>query len=82
MKWSNIKTTIKKELRGIFRDKNSFKTLIFLPFIIPFYILLMGFMFDYSSILIRANSLIRKRIKNCFYNIFSDVIKSFSLTYS
>lgn len=43
---------------------------------------LMGFMFDYSSMLIRANSLIKKRIKNCFYNIFSDVINSFSLTYS
>ena len=58
MKWSNIKTTIKKELRGIFRDKNSFKTLIFLPFIIPFYILLMGFMFEVledSNYVIGAN---------------------------
>lgn len=46
MKWSNIKTTIFKELRGIFRDKKSLITLVMLPFIIPFYILLMGFMFD------------------------------------
>jgi len=46
MKWSNIKTTIIKELRGVFRDKKSLKTLLLLPFIIPFYILLMGFMFE------------------------------------
>ena len=43
---------------------------------------LMGFMFDYSSKLIRANSLIKNRIKKCFHNIFSNAIKSFSMTYS
>ena len=46
MRWSNIRTTICKELRGIFRDRKSLITLLALPFIIPFYILLMGFMFD------------------------------------
>ncbi len=58
MKWSNIKTTICKELRGIFRDKKSLITLIMLPFIIPFYVLLMGFMFDVmedSNYIIGAN---------------------------
>ena len=43
---------------------------------------LMGFMFDYSSNLIRTNSLIKNKIKNCFHNIFSDTINSFSLSYS
>ena len=49
MKWSNIKTTIFKELRGIVRDKKSMSTIIYLPFIIPIFILLMGFMFDVLS---------------------------------
>lgn len=58
MKWSNIKTTIHKELRGVFRDRKSFLTLIALPFIIPFYILLMGYMFEImedSNYVIGAN---------------------------
>ncbi len=46
MKWSNIKTTIKKELRGIFRDKKSLQTLLLLPLIIPFYIFLMGVLYS------------------------------------
>ena len=49
MKWSNIKTTIFKELRGIVRDKKSMNTIIYLPFIIPIFVLLMGFMFDALS---------------------------------
>lgn len=44
MKWNNIKTTIIKEIRTIFRDKKSMTTLITLPLIIPFFIFLMGFM--------------------------------------
>ena len=58
MKWSNIKTTIHKELRGVFRDRKSLLTLIALPFIIPFYILLMGYMFEImedSNYVIGAN---------------------------
>jgi sodium transport system permease protein len=58
MRWSNIRTTICKELRGIFRDRKSLITLLALPFIIPFYILLMGFMFDVmedSNYIIGAN---------------------------
>ena len=46
MRWSNIYITIIKEIRGIFRDKRSMKTLIILPLIIPFYILLIGYMED------------------------------------
>lgn len=46
MKWSNITATIFKELRGIFRDKKALRTVIYLPFIIPIFILLFGFMFD------------------------------------
>ena len=43
---------------------------------------LMGFMYDYSSILIRSNSLIKSRIKNSFNNIFSNILQNFSKTYS
>ena len=46
MKWNNIKTTIFKELRGIVRDKKSMSTIIYMPLIIPIFVLLMGFMFD------------------------------------
>lgn len=46
MKWSNITATIFKELRGIFRDKKALKTVLYLPFIIPLFIILFGFMFD------------------------------------
>ena len=42
----------------------------------------MGYMFDYSSILIKTNSLIKSKIKNTFYNIFSDSINNFSNLYS
>ena len=42
----------------------------------------MGFIFDYSSILIRSNSLVKSKIKNAFYNIFSDTIKNFSFWHS
>ena len=43
---------------------------------------IMGYMFDYSSILIKTNSLIKSKIKNTFYNIFSDSINNFSNLYS
>ena len=43
---------------------------------------LIGFMYDYSSILIRSNSLIKSKIKNSFDNIFSDSIQNFAKTYS
>lgn len=46
MKWSNIKTTIYKELRGIVRDKKALRTVLYLPFIIPIFVILFGFMFD------------------------------------
>ena len=43
---------------------------------------LMGFIYNYSSNLIRANSAFLSKIKNSFCNIFSDTIKNFSNTYS
>ena len=46
MKWSNIKTTIFKELRGILRDKKALKTVLYLPLIIPAFIVLFGILFD------------------------------------
>ena len=46
MKWNNIKITIHKELRGIIRDKKSMQKIILLPFMIPFIIVLFGFLFD------------------------------------
>lgn len=46
---SNIKTTIYKELRGIIRDKKALRTVLYLPFIIPIFVILFGFMFDTMS---------------------------------
>ena len=46
MKWNNIKITIKKELRGIIRDRKSLQKLILYPLLIPLIILLFGFLFD------------------------------------
>lgn len=46
MNYKNIKTTIKKELRAIVRDKKSLKILIAAPFIIPLMLLLMGLYYN------------------------------------
>ena len=46
MKWNNIVITIKKELRGIIRDKKSLQKLILYPLLIPAILLLFGFLFD------------------------------------
>ena len=43
---------------------------------------LMGFIFDYSSVFIRSNSVIKSKIKSALYNIFSDTINNFSNFYS
>ena len=43
---------------------------------------LMGFIYDYYSILMKTNSLIAAKIKNSFNNIFSKPIKDFSNIYS
>ena len=43
---------------------------------------LMGFIYDYYSILMKTNSLIAAKIKNSFNNIFSKPIKNFSNIYS
>lgn len=46
MNWNSIKTTIKKELRAITRDKKSLRILIASPFIIPLLLLLMGLYYN------------------------------------
>lgn len=46
MSWNNIKITIFKEVRGVFRDKKTIQKLILYPLIIPLVILLFGFLFD------------------------------------
>ena len=46
MKWNNIKTTILKEIRGVFRDKKTIQKLVLYPLLIPMVILLFGFLFD------------------------------------
>ena len=46
MKWNNIKITIFKELRGVIRDKKTLSQVIFLPFMVPMFIFLFGFMFQ------------------------------------
>lgn len=43
---------------------------------------LMGFIYDYYSILMKTNSLIAAKIKNSFNNIFSKPIQDFSNIYS
>ncbi len=49
MKWNNVWITIHKELRGIVRDKKSMQRIILLPFMIPFIIVLFGFLFDHMD---------------------------------
>ena len=46
MSWNNIKITIFKEIRGVFRDKKTIQKLILYPLLIPVVILLFGFLFD------------------------------------
>lgn len=46
MKNNNIFITIKKELRGILRDKKYLSIILLTPLIIPFYVILMGFLED------------------------------------
>lgn len=47
MRWNKIFLTIKKELRAIIRDKKSFIQILAMPFIIPFMVFLMGFLYDF-----------------------------------
>ncbi len=47
MRWNKIFLTIKKELRAIIRDKKSFVQILAMPFIIPFMVFLMGFLYDF-----------------------------------
>lgn len=49
MKLNNIKITLFKELRGIFRDKKTIQKLILYPLIIPIFIIMFGFLFDIMS---------------------------------
>ena len=48
---NNIKTTIKKELRSIFRDKKTFITLLAMPLIGMFFVVIYGIMFNQNEIL-------------------------------
>lgn len=43
---NNIFTTLKKELRSIFRDKKTLRAMLVFPFIIPFFIVFYGYMYD------------------------------------
>ncbi len=46
---NNIVVTCKKELRGIFRDKKFLAIIFLMPFIIPAFIIFMGFLYDGMS---------------------------------
>lgn len=46
---NNIKITIKKELRSIIRDKKTFLTLLAMPLIGMFFVILYGIMFDSTA---------------------------------
>ena len=43
---NNIFITLKKELRGILRDKKYLRIMLLSPLIIPVYVLLMGYIYD------------------------------------
>lgn len=43
---NNIFITLKKELRSIFRDKKTLRAMLVFPFIIPFFIVFYGYMYD------------------------------------
>lgn len=47
MRWSKIFITIKKELRAIVRDRKSFLIILVTPLIIPFFVFLMSFIYDF-----------------------------------
>lgn len=49
MNKNSIKTTIKKELRSIFRDKKTFLTLLIFPILIPIMIFLYSYMYNGQS---------------------------------
>lgn len=46
---NNIFKILKKEMRDIFRDKKSLSMMLIVPFIIPFIILLLSFIFDMET---------------------------------
>lgn len=48
---NNIKITIKKELRSIIRDKKTFITLLAMPLIGIFFVIIYGVMFDQNQVL-------------------------------
>lgn len=48
---NNIKITIKKELRSIIRDKKTFITLLAMPLIGMFFVVIYGVMFDQNQVL-------------------------------
>lgn len=48
---NNIKITIKKELRSIIRDKKTFITLLAMPLIGIFFVIIYGIMFDQNQVL-------------------------------
>ena len=43
---NSIRITLLKELRTIFRDKKTFRSLFLLPLFIPLFIILYGYIFD------------------------------------
>lgn len=47
MRWNKVFLMIKKELRAIVRDKKSFIQILAMPFIVPFFVFLMAFLYDF-----------------------------------
>ena len=80
MNLNNIKTTIFKELRGIIRDKKSIQKLIFYPLLIPFVIILFGFLlesFDESKYIVGINYELTNEEKNIIDEIGNITVKEY-----
>ncbi len=81
MKWSNIKITIFKELRGVVRDKKSLHKLIIYPLLIPFILLLFGMLFDSvneSKYIVGVNYTLTEEEKSIIQEIENFSVKKYS----
>lgn len=73
---SNIWITVKKELRGILRDKKYLAIILLYPFIIPLYIILIGSMYDAmdsTTYIIGTNYSLNNNEQSIIYELSDEV---------
>lgn len=81
MNYNNIKTTIFKEIRGILRDKKSLRKIILYPLLIPFVILLFGFLigsFEDANYVIGINYQMSEDEKEIVKDLDNTTFKEYS----